>query len=158
MILVMGVLGVRRIVTLIICVGIVAAIGTWFVVRQNTLSLTLFEQVQRGPGTTVDFNEIAPFAWDRVYIFGPYTPHQRIHDSLGFHWPDVSATTIEYSDVVCLVVFVQSGQVVDWFEHTLNRGDLMQLTNPQGYSREEARFQITLVGAEQRPALVKHQK
>ena len=51
-----------------------------------------------GPGTTVDFAEVAPFAWDRVYFFGPYTPRERIHTSLGFHWPGVESTTIEWDD------------------------------------------------------------
>lgn len=52
-----------------------------------------------------------------------------------------------------LVVFVQSGQVVDWFEYPRNQGELIELTSPQGYSREEARFEVSLVDAEQRLAL-----
>lgn len=94
LILVIGVPGVRRIAALTICVGMAAAISASYVVCKNTVSRALLEQVQHGPGTIVDFTEVAPFAWERLYVFGPYTSHQRIHDSLGFHWPGVSGTTI----------------------------------------------------------------
>lgn len=147
----------RRVAILSLCGAIAAAFCGWLIVRSNAVSRALSEQVRRGPGTTVDFAEVAPFAWDRLYVFGPYTPHQRIHDSLGFRWPGIRATTIEYSEGVNLVVFVRSGEVVYWFEHPRNQGELLELARPQGYSREEARFQVCFVDGEQRLALAKQQ-
>lgn len=148
----------RRVAILGLCAAIVAAFCGWFIIRSRSVSRALSEQVRRGPGTTVDFAEVAPFAWDRLYVFGPYTPHQHIHETLGFPWPGVSGTTIEYSDGVNLVVFVRSGQVVYWFEYPRSQGELLELTSPQGFSHEEACFQVSLVGAEQRLALVKQQR
>lgn len=145
--------GKWRIVILILCLG--SAFCAWFLVSRNTVSHRLSEQVRRGPGTVVDFTEVAPFPWDRLYVFGPYTPAQRIHDSLGIHWPDAKSTSIEYSDVVNLVVFVQNRQVVYWFEHLRNQGDLFELASSMGYSREEANFEVCTVGSEHRLALRK---
>jgi hypothetical protein len=118
----------------------------------------LADEVQRGPGATVDFTRVAPFAWDRLYVFGPYTPPEQIHASLGFHWGGVEGTSIQESDGVNLVVFVKDGQVVHWFEHPRHRGELEAVADPRGYAREEAQFQVCLVGAEQRLALAKPAK
>jgi hypothetical protein len=145
-----------------IIAGLCVAIGAccWFALRSSPVSVSLWEQVQRGPGTIVDFAAITPFAWDRVFIYGPYTPHQAIHDSLGFYWDGISRTTIPQSEGVDLVVFVNRDKVVHWFEHPCDRGDLgaltLDLTDPKGYTREEAKFLVCRVGNFQWLELVKH--
>jgi len=108
--------------------------------------------MQRGQGTTVDFAEVAPFAWDRVYVFGPYTPHDRIHSSLGFRWVGVTSTTIEWNEGVNLVVFVRGAEVAHWFEHPRTE-ELETIADPKGYARQQARFTVHRVGVEQRLAL-----
>ncbi len=97
---------------------------------------------------------VAPFAWDRVYIFGPYTPHDHIHASLGFHWSEVGRTTVECNEGVNLVVFVRNGKAMHWFEHA-RQEELADLAQPEGYAREQAKFRVCRVGTEQRLALVK---
>jgi hypothetical protein len=108
--------------------------------------------MRRGAGATVHFAEVAPFAWDRVYFFGPYTPHDRIHASLGLHWDGAQRTSIEWNDGVNLVVFVRGAAVVYWFEHPRHE-ELEALARPNGYTRQQARFVVRRVGAEQRLAL-----
>jgi hypothetical protein len=108
--------------------------------------------MQRGPGSVVDFAEIAPFAWDRVYVFHPYTPHKHIHRTLGFNWSGVARTTIEYSEGVNLVVFVSGEKVVHWFEHP-RWEELAELADSKGYAREHARFRVCRVGVDERLAL-----
>jgi hypothetical protein len=131
----------RRLV--IICFGVCLAAGlfTWFVVRPYRVSMALSEHMRGGPGTIVDFASIAPFAWDRVYFFGPYTDDDYIDRSLGFHWGGVKWSGIGSGKGVNLVVFVQDEAVVHSFDHS-RLEELGALVNPRGYARDEARFTV----------------
>jgi hypothetical protein len=140
----------RLIITLVLCLA--TALFYSIFLRWYGVSWALSAQMQRGPGTTVDFTEIAPFAWDRVYIFGPYSSPEHIQECLGFDWPGVERTSIDWSDSVNLVVFVRDRHVVYWFEHR-RLEELGELANAQGYARGEARFTV-IVGEENRPTLV----
>jgi hypothetical protein len=141
----------------VLCICIIAVgIGGWIFVRSREVSWALAEKVLGGPGTTIDFAEIAPFAWDRVYFFRHYTSHQSINDSLGFDWPDVSNTTIDLCKGTSLVVFVKGGEVEHWFEHPRNHGELLDLANGSGYSRDEARFVVgVMAGTKDRMTVCK---
>jgi len=88
-----------------------------------------------------DFAAESPFAWDRLYIFAPYSPRASVEKSLGFAWPDYRQTSIESSDSVCLVIFVKDSQVVHWFEQP-RFVDLCDLASKKGYGRSEATFEI----------------
>jgi hypothetical protein len=114
----------------------------------------LANQVRRGAGVQVDFTEVAPFAWDRVFVVRPYTPTSDIHARLGFWWHGATWSAIDAYDSFNLVVFVRNGAVVCWFDHPRNEGDLLELENPKGYSREEAKFWVRL-GEDQRFMLSK---
>ena len=105
-------------------------------------SLSLWQQFQRGPGASVDLAQDGPAEWERVYIFGPYTPAEDIHRILGFRWSDVKWTGIESDDGVTLIVFVREGEVVGWFEHPRSRGDFYLLENTASFSRDDARFVV----------------
>ena len=134
---------------------LIAGLCNWLLMPSYAVSQALSEEMRRGPGATVDFAEIARFDWDRVYFFGPYTPHSRIDASLGFHWRGVTRTTIEWNEGVNLVVFVRRAGVVHWFEHARHE-ELEELANPNGYAREQARFTVTVcqIGIERRLTLV----
>jgi hypothetical protein len=106
-------------------------------------SYVLWQQVKRGPGTVVDFAELGP-GWDRLYIFGPYTRLETIHEAVGRPLPHTWATNIESSEGVNLVVFVRDKEIVGWFEQGRGRGDLCDIANRAGYSRDEARFVVEL--------------
>jgi hypothetical protein len=128
------------------------AIHLWLSLRPNRISLALSREMQHGPGATVDLAAIAPFPWDRVHIFHPYTTHDTICNSLGFNWGDVGRTTTEWNEGVNLVVFVRNGEVVHWFEHS-RREELADLAGSNGYARTQARFEVHPIGVEQRLAL-----
>jgi hypothetical protein len=104
--------------------------------------------VQRGPGAVIDFAEVAPFPWDRLYIFGPYTSPEHVHKCLGFGWPEYRWASIRDSDGVNLVVFVRDRKVVHWFEFPRKNGELGYLDDPKGYTREEARFRVQREGTD----------
>jgi len=81
------------------------------------------------------------FAWDRLYVFDCYSDRASVEKALGFSWPDFTKTTIQSSDSVVLVVFVQNGKVVGWYEQP-RRIELGGLANGSGYSRSEAVFTV----------------
>jgi len=114
--------------------------------RSSSVSRSFAAQVQRGPGTVIDFAQVAPFSWDRLYIFGPYTAPKHVDTCLGFHWPEYWRTSIRDSKRVNLVVFVRGGEVVHWFEFPRESGELGYLNNPTGYARGEARFRVQRYG------------
>lgn len=126
----------------------VAGLSAWLMwrsyafARADSVAHALSEQIQSGPGNTVDFAQIAPFAWDRVHFFGPYTSAEHIDTCLGFHWSGARWTSIRDSKGSNLIVFVKESKVVCWFEYPRYKGELEALRNPKGYTRTEARFQV----------------
>lgn len=119
-----------------------AVVAVWPVGLARYRSGELGRAVERGPGAVIDFADLGPAYWDRVYVFHPYYPREAVQEDLGFQWSGVADTSIELNDGVNLVVFVRDGAVVGWFEHPRNRGDLGGLSNRIGYSRSVARFTV----------------
>ena len=91
--------------------------------------------------TTFDFASDSAFDWDRMYIFACYSSRESVETALGFTWPDFGKTTIQSSDSVLLVVFVQNGEVVGWYEQPRTI-DVIALANDRGYARSEAVFDV----------------
>jgi hypothetical protein len=145
----------RLVISLGLCLA--AGLSTWLIVRPYRVSWALSEQMRRGPGTVVDFAALAPFAWDRVHVFGPYTTKECVHSCLGFDWDGVERTRIGYGKGVNLVVFVHRMAVVHWFDHE-RREELGALADPRGYARDQVRFTVYLHGVEQRLALAPPQE
>lgn len=61
--------------------------------RGHEFALNLERQATT-PGVAVRFRELTPFAWDRVFVFAPYTSHHEVERHLGFRWLDVPWTRI----------------------------------------------------------------
>src|SRR5687767_111610 len=91
--------------------------------------------------TSFDFAADPTFTWDRMHVLGCYSDRASVAKELGFGWPEFGKTTIESSDSVVLVVFVQKGKVVGWYEQP-RPIELGALADGRGYSRSEARFAI----------------
>jgi hypothetical protein len=104
----------------------------------------------------VDFGQVGPADWDRVYVFSPYTPTSHIDAALGFHWPAArwSAVT-NYSEGCNLVVFVRDKEVVGWYDHSRLGVDLAGVAGKTGYAREEAKFGVVRDGGDQRLVLTR---
>jgi hypothetical protein len=144
----------RRIFLVAVLLGVLALAGGWFYVRWHAVSAALSRQMRQGDGAIVDFTQITPFAWDRFYVFGPYTSPERINEQLGFNWDGAKKTSIELNNGVNLVVFVKDAQVVYWFEHPRNE-DLEPLIDPQGHAYRDARFTVYKASDGSRLRLVK---
>jgi hypothetical protein len=91
--------------------------------------------------TSFDFATVPGFAWDRMFVFGPYTTKSEVDTALGFEWPDYQKTGIEALDSINLVVFVEDSTVVYWYEQS-RIIELVRLENGKGYPRSDAKFRI----------------
>lgn len=120
--------------------SLVVALGSWVVYQHFRVSWALDAKAKLGPGTLVDFAEIAPFPWDTVHFFGPYTSQSQIDEALGFHWPGASRSSINGNKSSNLIVFAKGNKVVHWLDYPRT----LKLPNslPGSHTRAEARFMI----------------
>ena len=116
----------------------------WSLIPSRSVSRAFAEEIRKGPGTVVDLARVAPFAWDRVFVFRPYTPSGQIDTCLGFHWNGARWSAIDSCKGVNLVVFARDAAVVCWFDYPRVDGDLIGLAGPKGFARDEAKFHVTL--------------
>ncbi|HET8673623.1 MAG TPA: hypothetical protein VFL87_08310 [Thermoleophilaceae bacterium] len=85
----------------------------------------------------VDMARVAPFAWDRVYVFASETSVD-IHRRLGFAWKDAPAAVPRSGEHESLIAFVRGRRVVaaSFFADAI--GQLGCLSAPGGYVRGTA--------------------
>lgn len=83
--------------------------------NRSSLEASLSTAIRAAPdGDTLQLNEVTDFAWERLYLFGPYTTDGVINEALGFNWSGAADTGIGQSDGHNLLVFVDGQEVVDW--------------------------------------------
>ncbi len=75
----------------------------------------------------VTVSQLTDFQWDKLFVFGPYTPVQKIHAQLGYTWTDAEKTHIDSLDTFNLFVFVKDGKVVRYFKLPRAIGDFQAL-------------------------------
>ena len=54
-------------------------------------------------------SERTPFEWDTFYSFAPYTTREKIYETIGYEWDDISQTV---NEGMSQIVFVKDGKVV----------------------------------------------
>ena len=87
---------------------------------------------------TLDLSTIAPFEWDRVFFFQPYTAQSTIEQAIGCPWAEYMKSGIGYSDTFTLILFVNKGVVVAWCRNPLNNGECTTLYGTNGYTMADA--------------------
>lgn len=90
----------------------------------------------------VDLAQLAPFRWERLYLFGPYTPARVVTDSLGHPWPGAEASGIAQLDTANLMVFTAGDEVVAATMHPRRYGDFTSDLLGRGYAPSEAVFRV----------------
>ena len=109
----------------------------------NAVSQSLADEVHHGPDTVVDFARAAPFAWDRVFIFPPYIPKEQIYARLGCHRAGADGVQPRIM-MDGITSYFRHAAVVCRLHHGRLEGYLMNLATPEGYSRDRARFHVSL--------------
>jgi len=110
------------------------------------ISAVVWAKVGNANRVYLDFRRLAPFAWQRLFVFPPYTAREDIYSSLGFHWDGVEQLSIEDRDSNTLLVFVQDRTVTRYLEHPRVQGDFSMLQAGHGYTPDEAYFEVVEAG------------
>lgn len=82
-------------------------------------------------GDTVDFSMFFPTDWDIVWIFHPYTPLEKVEETIGTRFK--YETAIEYSDTIHLVIALKDDHVVSYAEisrlvYDFNTAETLKIT------------------------------
>ena len=90
--------------------------------------------------------QVVPSAWERLYVFPPYSDTARVRQSLGFVWPGAERSGIAMNDGIDLLVFVAGDRVVRGMDLTRDKGDFAGAFREEGYARDSARFRVVRDG------------
>ncbi len=106
--------------------------------RDELLELiTLYEQ---GSTFTINLSDLNLIAWDKLYVFPPYSSGSTIDLALGTIWFDSRLTSIEFDEGITLLVFTHKGEVVQHLEFPRFLGDFSMAGNRVGYNKIDAKF------------------
>lgn len=65
-----------------------------------------------GDADIEDLSKFTPFKWDTLYRFTPYTPKEKIYETIGYKWDNISEIV---NEGMIQIVFVDDGKVVCYF-------------------------------------------
>ena len=102
----------------------------------------------------LDLSSIAPFEWDTVFFFQPYTARSRIEQSIGSPWAEYDKSGIGCSDTFTLILFMNKGKVAAWCRNPRNNGECTTLYGTNGYSKTDT-FVIEYSGQAKWPNIKK---
>jgi hypothetical protein len=83
--------------------------------------------------------DAAPFAWDRVGVFGPYVPTDTVRDSMGVRVPRGATNALSAFESYCLLVFAAGDRRTGWTLLDRNVADCLESSGAV-VPRDEARF------------------
>jgi hypothetical protein len=92
--------------------------------------------------------DLAPAAWDRVYVFAPYTPPAEVDRVLGFPWAGAGASGIAERDDIVLLVLVAGAEVAEAVSFPRATADFSGIASDTGYARADARFAVERAGSD----------
>jgi len=101
------------------------------------------EELRRGAGTVFGMKSVTDFAWDRFFVFEPYTLRKTIHETIGFPFLRDTEVPLSVDEAYCLLVFMNEGRVVEYFTYHRSRGDFDRVSKKtDGFSTDEAFFEV----------------
>ena len=127
--------------TIILCAFLISGCGG---VNEKSPTAKKIEQaVRQGAGTIFEMKTMTDFQWDHFFVFEPYTLRKKIHETAGvsFLKENEIPTSVEEAD--CLLVFMQSKNVVKYFTYRRSNGDFDTLAKKtDGFTPDEAVFKV----------------
>ena len=92
---------------------------------------------------TIDVAELAPFQWEKMYVFSPYTPRSEICGTLVSFWRACKSVVPESIDEGSyLLVFAAHGAVVHHELFTRRHADFCDRSCVLTVSRDRAKFDV----------------
>ena len=110
--------------------------------RERAVSHALAAQVTRGYGTIVHISQLTSFPWQQFFVFGPYTPPELIHKTIGIKWHGVEDSGIDMNKGFNLLVFVADDRVVLSVRHPRSKGDFTEACLSRAFTPDNAAFSV----------------
>jgi hypothetical protein len=108
--------------------------------RTAVLHAHIRSAVERGPGTVLALDSIAPGEWKRVYVFGPYTPFPLIAACLQASPSERLTHGIEKRDAINLLIFEFEDGSLQSIAVPRRGADFGPEAITAAYTRADARF------------------
>ena len=117
----------------------------------NTIS-----RYEKREASVIDLSPVTTFSWDRLYVFGPYTPPSTLESTVGRSWRNICLTQIVVLEGYALLVFTENKKVIHCLEYPIEKYDFSSLASfSSGISIQEAQFVLdenkSLVWAKDKP-------
>ena len=110
-------------------------------IPQDNFDALLRKTINDNKGGHFNISNITPFAWDRLYIFPPYSDTTFIENNE--HAAIGNADIIDADEGSCLLIFVLDNNIVYQLRFNRRYGDFFkQAFRKEGYSVEEAQFTV----------------
>jgi hypothetical protein len=112
--------------------------------QSNDALVFTIEQALATAPAGADFGRSVDGDWDRVCIFRPGTPYERVDSVLGAAWDGLRETGIEASEDATLLVFARGSDVAAHVMYPVLKGDFGTPGPEQWYCRprSDAVFQL----------------
>ena len=122
--------------------SVVAVVGGMACRGSGPVSASIAEAVDRGPGTRLALAQSATFEWDRVCLFGPYTPDDEVDAVTGIADAAQRAFDVRSNEAINVLLFIQAGRVIESVAHPRRWDDFGPEVVGKCYSREQAVFVV----------------
>lgn len=86
----------------------------------------------------INLDQVGSPAWSRFCVISPYSSNGDVENVLGFSWDADEKTSIQFSDQIVLLMFVDNNDVVSYVEYPRQDGDFAGFS-PPCLSRENAK-------------------
>ncbi|MEW9674348.1 hypothetical protein [Ammoniphilus sp. 3BR4] len=84
---------------------------------EQQIVLAVDKEQENKEKVIIDFKKIAPFEWDNMYVFTPYTSWEIIDNEMGLSWENSAVGRVAGRDQNDLIVFVKDNEVIGYVEH-----------------------------------------
>lgn len=108
------------------------------------VSKAIGKLIEQRESKTIRLAEATRFAWDQVYLFGPYTPRQDVCSTLRI--PDNDCERLvpfeSSDDGEMSIAFLAQGEFVHFTRHVRSNGDFTPVPAEQPLSSDQAVFRV----------------
>lgn len=103
------------------------------------------DAINQGVGSVFYMKSVTDYEWDRLFVFEPYTLRATIHETVGTNFLKANEISSTIDEAYCLLVFMNNGDVVEYFTYHRRKGDFDRLANKtDGYSPDDAVFKVVV--------------
>lgn len=131
----------NRLMPLLLCLGLLACADSHDGDAAFTKALATRYLALGAAQDTLPLAQLTSFAWDEVFLFGPYTPIPELARITGVAIDQATSSRIEERDDIHILVFMQQKKLVKVIPVARTLVDFMQEKSPHGRSQQQAVWQ-----------------